>query len=257
MRVDPLEPAVRAAAALALLLLPACNGSGTPGVPTAAVPPPAAAPAAVPAGAMESGARLAEIYAGQGNVNGADNLFKPHDGDTKTGAQGQTVDNITCKPVMDTTHYHVHVFLGFYVNGREVAMPDGVGMYQPGKPDSGGYIDRATCYYDIHTHGASGIVHIESPQVQKLSKVVYHLRDLLDLWGQVHTPTQFGPFTGPMHVFVANADYLGQAVVKGYTAYHGDIADIPLRSHEVIWIEIGTPYYGPKKLPAIDFYTEY
>lgn len=63
---------------------------------------------------------------------------------------------------MSESNYHVHAFVGIIVNGKQIALPDGLGMKSPGA-DSGGVTSTASCFYYLHTHEASGVVHIEDP----------------------------------------------------------------------------------------------
>lgn len=196
------------------------------------------------------------IVTSPGAVNGTDNEYRPVDGDTKSGGHGSTIDNkVPCLPTM-SNDYHVHVFLGVILNGTYLAVPDAIGMVKPG-PAANGFINTATCFYEIHTHDSSGIVHVEAAVNEPVTAVVYRLRNVLDVWGLKYEPTQFGRWKGPIHVFVGNVPP-GTLTVSNYTAFtRPTYWSIPLRSHEVIWIEIGTGYYMPAQLPPVTFYMEY
>ena len=198
---------------------------------------------------------LSPVVIEPGAIDGADNAFNPVDGDSASGGNGQTVDDLPCAPTMVTNKYHVHVFLGVVVNGRQLAMPDTIGMHNPGA-EVNGFTNTASCFYEIHTHDASGLVHLEVNKMLPLSDVVYHLKNVLDVWGMPHSSTSFGSFSGPMHVYVGNVP-LKQTVVSSYVPFTGNIQNIPLRSHEAIWVEIGSTYYTASELPSVTFYTEY
>ncbi|HKE37945.1 MAG TPA: hypothetical protein VKB39_10950 [Candidatus Baltobacteraceae bacterium] len=245
---------LRRYAALALLVgLVSCNGAGT------SVPVTQNAQSA-PAGMGFSPALLppmAPIRTEQGAIDGIDDRFVPPDGDTPTGGHGQTIDGkVPCLPTMGNA-YHVHVFLGIVYRGQLMAVPDTIGMKEPG-PEVDGFTNSAKCFYEIHTHDASGIVHLEVAEPHPLSSVVFKLKHVLDVWGVQHGEKSFGPFKGKIHVYVGNPTALGQTTVSAYAPFTGKHwTSIGLRSHEVIWIEIGKPYYNAAQLPPVTFYMEY
>jgi hypothetical protein len=190
-----------------------------------------------------------------GGINGLDNQFTPNDGDTSRGGNGQTVDGIPCAPSMVENKYHVHAFVGIMVNGKEIALPDAIGMYLSGA-ESNGYTNSAKCFYYIHTHDATGLVHFESPSTASLGTSIYTLGNFLDVWGQTITSTSFGPFTGPLHIFYALTP-LGNLNSGTYYQYSGAPRAIAFHSHEAIWIEVGSTYVPASRLPKIRFYTQY
>jgi hypothetical protein len=207
---------------------------------------------------------LSPVNISAGAINGADNMFKPNDGDTKTGGRGNPVDKIPCDATEYVSDYHVHMYLGLVYKGRQIAVPDAIGLKGPG-PEGGppvtipGYISTAKCYYFIHTHDASGMIHIESSSNLPPSATVYTLKDVLDVWGMKYTSTSFGKFKGELRVFVGNPAALGDLTVSKYAQFKhaGKLGTIAIKSHEVIWIEIGKPVAKSGKLPPVTFYTEY
>jgi hypothetical protein len=74
----------------------------------------------------------------------------------------------------------------------------------------------------VHTHDASGVVHIESPVQRRFT-----LGELFDLWGQPLGPQQVGPAPGPV-----------TALVNGVVVA-GDPRAIPLTAHAVIQLDVG------------------
>lgn len=207
-----------------------------------------------------------------GSTSGTINKFTPNVGDTSSGGQGQSVDGITCDPTM-SNNYHVHFYLGVFVNGSQVALPGGVGMENPGAFGSGppgyaypGFINSATCFYGIHVHDRSGIVHVEStdPTGTKITGSIYTLQDLFDIWGITVNSLQFGNFTStsPLEVFTSGQVFRGYCSSEAtctipatdLTYYGDDPSTIPIYSHEVVFVEVGPPY--PKTLPNVDFYME-
>lgn len=234
--------------------LASCNGVGNSvpatsgGVPTSVAPlgfEPAIAP-------------LPAIVTSPGKVDGTPDRFTPAEGDTPTGGQGQLVDKkkIPCLPVMGNG-YHVHVFLGIVYKGQPMALPMAIGMVKPGAPVNG-YINTAQCFYEIHTHDSSGIVHLEVAQPHPLTSVVFKLKNVLDVWGVPHDTRSFGPFNGKIRVYTGMPPAIGKTMVTQYAPFAGkQWADMGLHSHEVIWIEIGKPYFNAHQLPPVTFYMEY
>jgi hypothetical protein len=196
------------------------------------------------------------LYAGE--VVGTDNMFKPGDGDTKAGGRGATIDKIPCSPTEYLNDYHVHMYLGVIYKGQQVAVPDAIGLHAPGAEQSG-YITTAGCYYYIHTHDASGMIHVEDPQNLPPSASPYTLKNVLDIWGVKSSLTSFANFKGTLHVFVGNPAALGDVTVSSYTKFAkpAQLGTIPVKSHEVIWIVIGKPAVRATQLPPVTFYTEY
>lgn len=198
----------------------------------------------------------------EGMTNGLDDQFTPTDGDSASGGNGQTVvtandGSLPCLTSMFDSGYHVHAFVGLYVNGREIAQPDGAGMYQP-RGDVNGITNYATCFYEMHTHDASGLVHIETGSTTLApSSSAFTLGDWLQLWGEPLSSTAFGPYQGVTRVFYAQVP-LTTTVAQNYQEWtSGDPNSLPLYSHEAIWIEVGPNYLVPPHIPPIHFYSSY
>ncbi len=244
-------PAVCAAAVLATLLS-ACHGGGA-----------ATGSSILPQTSQGGDAAFmpnsfSPINLQPGAVIGTDNMFKPIDGDTKAGGHGNAVDKIPCDATEYLNDYHVHMYLGIIYKGKQVAVPDAIGLDGPG-PEQNGYISTAKCFYFIHTHDASGMIHVESPSNLPPSATVYTLKNVLDVWGMKYTLLSFGKFKGQLRVFVGNPAALGDTTVNKYAPFKhaGQLGTIAVKSHEVIWIEIGKPVTKAPGLPPVTFYTEY
>lgn len=246
-------PAVCLTAVLATMLS-ACHGGST--ATGSSILPQQMSPGQSDAAFTSNSLGPVNLYPGA--IIGADDMFKPHDGDTKTGGRGKTIDKIPCAPTEYLNDYHIHVYLGIVYKGRQVAVPDAIGLNGPG-PEQNGYISTAKCFYYIHTHDASGMIHVESPNSLPPSATVYTLQNVLDVWGMKYSHTSFGPFKGEVHVFVGNPSSLGETTVSHYTKVKqaGKLGTISIKSHEVIWIEIGKPVTKGAHLPPVTFYTEY
>ncbi|MGZ3611132.1 MAG: hypothetical protein ACXWPS_18250 [Ktedonobacteraceae bacterium] len=77
------------------------------------------------------------------------------------------VDGIYCD-ALEQTAYHIHAHLTIYMNGKQVAIPQGIGI-----------ASDQSCFYWLHTHTSDGVVHIEFP-----NKGTPTLGNFLDIWGQ-------------------------------------------------------------------------
>jgi hypothetical protein len=126
---------------------------------------------------------------------------------TSNGAP--VIDGIKCQPEHLESHYHAHLTL--LRDGKPVKVPAYIG------------IDfKHQCLYWLHTHDATGIMHIESPDTR-----TYDLGQFFDVWGQPLSQTQAAQLNGKLKVFVGNREY------------SGDPRKIVLKPHELITIEQG------------------
>jgi hypothetical protein len=142
--------------------------------------------------------------------------------DTSRGGQGQDVDGIKCES-SEQLAYHIHEHLSILVDGTAQKIPAYVGI--PGGP----ILPR--CIYWLHTHDATGVIHVESPVV-----AIYTLGQFFDIWGQPLNSTRVAtyPVTGQLVVFVDGHQY------------GGDPRDIALGVHTQIVIEIGRQVAPPQ-----------
>ena len=193
-------------------------------------------------------------------------MFSPAIGDTSTGGHGPD-NNVTggfpCQPYM-SDNYHIHVFVGLYVNGQEYAIPTGTGVVEPNIDSNGDSPSGTQCFYYSHTHDSTGVVHIEDPNgnvpdVPPMDSK-YVLGQWFQVWGITVSNSQFGPFSGPVEVLTSGQQYRGggpdtDVPENTLTVWNGDPNQIPLYSHEVIWFLVGPNY--PASLPAVHFAEQY
>ena len=149
-----------------------------------------------------------------------------------TAATGQTVDGIQCG-ASEEVAYHIHSHLAVYVDGSPRAIPAGIGIVSPvAQPSSAGQFDSATrCYYWLHVHAQDGVIHVESPTVR-----TYTLGQFFAIWRQPLTAHRVGPDQGSVTAFVDGRRYTG------------DPAQIPLRAHEDIQLDVGSPAVGAQSV---------
>jgi hypothetical protein len=114
-------------------------------------------------------------------------------------------------------HYHAH--LDITVNDASVEVPAGIGFVMANGQDVGVAV--------LHTHNASGIIHIESP-----TNTPYTLGQFVTEWG-----VRFGP--GQLGAMIDTNGNALRTYVDG-KAFAGDPASIVLEAHQEIAL-----WYGP------------
>lgn len=122
------------------------------------------------------------------------------------------------------TALHVHAHLDVFVHGRRVAVPAGIGI----GPD---YISP------LHTHDASGVVHVEAPDVR-----TFTLGEVFGVWGVRLTRRCLGGYCA------GGADRL--RVYVGGRELTGDPRRLSLAPHAEIVVAFGTQRQLPQPLPA-------
>jgi hypothetical protein len=121
---------------------------------------------------------------------------------------------------------HTHQHLDLFVDGQRVAIP----------PDIG--IDRVNLILSpIHTHDATGIIHVESPIVREFT-----LGEFFDVWG-----VRFDA-----HCIGGVCDGSGRvlSVYRNGQPVTGDPRSIVLDAHEEIVVAIGTSTQLPSPIPS-------
>ena len=116
---------------------------------------------------------------------------------------------------------HIHQHLDIFVNGKKVPVPSGIGIYD------GQFLT------ELHTHDASGVMHVESP-----TKRDFDLAQFFGVWGVRLTPSCVGGYCKeltPWRMYVNGKQYFE------------DPRALVLKPHEEIAIVIGTP---PKTIPS-------
>jgi hypothetical protein len=270
-------------AALACMALAACGGSShaqTSALPVTAPDALGAKPFALAAATGttpgDSGKTLSTLYQHvtssgqvvQAVINGVPNEFSPAVGNAPSGGQGpanSSLDGDPCDRSM-SRNYHIHVFMGLYVNGTEYALPRGIGAVVPTDPNAPTILYATQCFYATHTHDSTGIVHVEDYNGGVLEKpptsTKYTTGQLFAVWGVTVSPNGFGPFSGPVEVFTSGEQY--RALSRGagrivsettLQPWTGDPNAIPLYDHQVIWYLVGPSF--PATLPNVNFAVGY
>lgn len=145
-------------------------------------------------------------------------------------ANGSTIDGITCRTIgQESAHYHVHVLVSVYVDGRLERLPAGIGVTSPSVTTGSGastFVDVGLhdCLYWLHTHANDGVVHVEAP-----AKASFTLGQFFDVWREPLSRVRVGPASGAVVVF------------ENGVRYHGDPRSVPLLAGGIVQIDVGTP----------------
>ncbi len=137
----------------------------------------------------------------------------------------QAIDAIQCLPNESTT-YHVHAHLDIFLNGQPYVVPALVGIV----PN--------TCFYWLHTHDSSGVIHIEAPETK-----TFTLGQFFSIWGK--------PFNNTQILDNVASDNNTLSVYVNGNKVSGDYRSIALNAHDEIAIVYGSP---PSSIPSSYFF---
>jgi hypothetical protein len=153
-----------------------------------------------------------------------------------------TAAGIPCDQ-LEHTQVHYHAAVQIVYQGNVLPIPPNIGIVTD--PVSG----NTTCFYWLHVHAANtDVIHVESPANQ-----TFTLGQFFTVWS-TWSKANGGP-NEPLdatHVstLILTPDeklvvYIDLQDGKGPTVYTGDPKAIPLKSHEVITLEITPPAVTP------------
>jgi len=151
-------------------------------------------------------------------------IFPP--GDTARGGHGQTIDGIEGSS-REMLNVHIHAHLTLFLRGEQIAVPYGIGIVKPFQAVNG-FVGAGNGIYWLHTHDATGIIHVESPDSRS-----YTLGQFFDIWGQTLGAHEVAGLSGDVHAFVDGKPFTGNP------------RDIALTSHLQITLVIGAPMVTP------------
>lgn len=150
-------------------------------------------------------------------------------GDSVSGGRGQSVQGIACDGATPVQHIHVHLTL--IANGVQRAIPLAIGAM--GTEVIQNFVVNASCFYWLHTHDATGIVHVEAPV-----PATFTLGQLFAIWGQPLSRTNVAGFDGDVTAYVDSTKYDGELSALGFIA------------HQQITLIVGTV---PAEIPIYEF----
>lgn len=137
------------------------------------------------------------------------------------------VDGVYCDSLEQSVE-HIHAHLTIYIDGQNVPLVANTGIAPIGVTST----QNVTCYYWLHTHDASGVIHIESPTTRP-----YALSDFFDIWEKFSSSSSAFP-----------TQLLSSA---GWTIYvngkqvHTDFSHLYLHAHDLITIGYNSPGIKP------------
>ena len=138
------------------------------------------------------------------------------------GVSALAIDGIQCNNVEQLVS-HIHAHLDIFINGQPYTIPSQIGI-----------TDK--CFYWLHTHDESGVIHIESPVAKD-----YTIGQFFNIWNKKFSNTQIldnivnGNTT--LNVYV-NGNKVNAAV---------NYRDIKLKAHDEIAVVYGKP---PSTIPS-------
>ncbi len=128
----------------------------------------------------------------------------------------------------------VHVVVAVFVEGNPVAVPSGIGLN--GQEDSGTMLTGFVS--PLHTHDASGLIHIHSPEVRP-----YWLGLVFDVWGVRFTRDCLGPYC------TSGGEAL-RVFVNGDEVTGADPRNVELQQGDTIVVAFGTEQQLPDPIPS-------
>src|SRR5919204_2866518 len=172
---------------------------------------------------------------------GAGAYFAFNHSHTAAGQPGAPIDGISCQSEM--LNYHIHAHLTLYKDGKPVPLPAQVGI-----PYSQAISGQHYCLYWLHTHDASGVIHIESPTAR-----LYTLGQFFDIWHYTSLWDAQGGIAGQAGL-VVDASFVTALKAAKPGEIHifvdgkpvsADYRSITLTKHKLVTVEIGTPLKPP------------
>lgn len=134
----------------------------------------------------------------------------------------QTVDGIECN-AFEQLLFHIHAHLDIIINGQYFLVPAQIGII----PDK--------CFYWMHTHDVTGIIHIESPINRDFT-----LGQFFDIWNKKLNNDQIKFNNNQIFNYMANGNNPLSVFINGSKVLNGtNYRDIKLHAHDEIAIAYG------------------
>ncbi len=141
-------------------------------------------------------------------------------GDSASGGHGAAISGIKCEP-LEGSVFHIHAHLSVIVDGKQLQVPRRIGILRRAQPP---------CLYALHTHDATGIIHVEAPTVRNFT-----LGQFFGIWGIPLTGSKIATNHGRVIVYIDG------------TRYRGNPKDLAVRA-QLITLEIGKRVAPPSYL---------
>jgi hypothetical protein len=158
-------------------------------------------------------------------------------GNWPQGGQGLPISGVSCVITNPPPAYHVHAHLSLYVNGEQIAIPAGIGVVNPILTNGYVNFDVNKCFYEIHTHDATGVIHLHANAGANRPLT---LGQVFDVWGQPLTRDNVAGQLGRVVVFVDQQ------------LFDGDLRSIVLSAGTLVSLQVGSPLVAPPRflIPA-------
>jgi hypothetical protein len=137
------------------------------------------------------------------------------------------VDGVYCDS-LEQLSYHIHAHISIYINGTNVPLVANTGIAPIGVTSS----SSVTCYYWLHTHDASGVIHIESPTTK-----LYTLNQFFDIWEKFSSTSS----TFPTQL----SSSVGWVIYVNGKQVNTDFNHLQLHAHDLITIAYNSPGIKP------------
>jgi hypothetical protein len=175
--------------------------------------------------AVTRAGRNGQAATGQGSLAGLQTGPAPWGPNTADLAQRLAAAGLPPLSPFEGTAVHIHQHLDLYVDGHKVPVPAGIG------------INPAVGFAPLHTHDASGVIHVESPTVR-----TYTLGEFFAVWGVRFTPSCLGGYC-------AGGGRRLRVYVDG-RPYAGDPTALALEAHQELVVAFGTAAQLPSPVPS-------
>ena len=142
-------------------------------------------------------------------------------------ANYQPVDGVYCDTLEQSVE-HIHAHLRIYINGVDTPLVANTGIAPIGVTSNA----NVTCYYWLHTHDASGVIHIESP-----TKDPFTLNQFLDIWDKFSSSTS--PFPNQL------LSSTGWIIYVNGKQVNTDFSHLQMHAHDIITIAYNSPGIKP------------
>jgi hypothetical protein len=154
---------------------------------------------------------------------------------TNTLAQAEQIVDANYSPIdgvycdsLEQLSYHIHAHLTMYIDGQNVPLVANTGIAPEGVTSSA----NVTCYYWLHTHDASGVIHIESPTTK-----LYPLSNFFDIWQQKFSSS--GSFPTQL------SSSAGWVIYVNGKQVNTDFNHLLLHAHDLITLAYNSPGIKP------------
>jgi hypothetical protein len=137
------------------------------------------------------------------------------------------IDGVYCSSG-EQLSYHIHAHISIYINGTSIPLVANTGIAPVGVTSSA----NVTCYYWLHTHDATGVIHIESPTTK-----LYTLNQFIDIWEKFSSSTSALP--------TQLLSSTGWIIYVNGKQVNTDFNHLQLHAHDIITIAYNSPGIKP------------